>query len=56
MTPSRPPPWTSTEDARLIHLRESGLTGEEIYTAIPERSIEAVRLHLYLLRRDRRVR
>lgn len=43
MTPSRPPPWTAVEDARLIHLRESGETGEEIYTAIPGRSSDRAR-------------
>ncbi len=53
---SQYPPWTPTEDARLIEMRERGLTGQALYTSIPARSIEAVRLHLYLLRRDRRVR
>jgi hypothetical protein len=53
---SQYPPWTAVEDARLIKMREEGLTGQALYTTISERSIEAVRLHLYLLRRDRRVR
>ena len=49
-------PWTPIEDARLIAMRKKGLTGQELYTSIPKRSIEGVRLHLYILRRDRRVR
>lgn len=53
---SQYPPWTAAEDARLIAMRESGATGKVLYTSIPERSVEAVRLHLYILRRDRRVR
>ena len=53
---SQYPPWTPAEDTRLIKMREEGLTGNELHTSIPKRSIEAVRLHLYLLRRDRRVR
>lgn len=56
MTSSRPPPWTPTEDARLIHLRESGETGQALYTAIPNRSADAVQKHLQALRRQRVVR
>lgn len=55
MTP-RPPLWTAAEDARLIRLRESGLTGEEIYTAIPGRSSDAAQKRLQALRRKRVVR
>ncbi len=56
MTPSRPPLWTAVEDARLIHLRESGETGEELYTAIPGRSSDAAQKRLQILRGKRVVR
>lgn len=55
MTP-RPPAWTPEEDARLIEMRERGLTGEEIYTAIPGRSSDAAQKRLQALRRKRVVR
>ena len=44
------PPWTAVEDARLIELRESGGTGQQMYAAFPPRSNEAVRHRLHTLR------
>jgi len=56
MTQTRAPFWTPIEDALLTYLRDSGLTGEEIYTAIPGRSSDAAQKRLQALRRQRVVR
>ena len=57
---SRPPAWSEAEDEHLIDLRESGLIGDRMNTAFqilyPERSAEAIKQHLQILRRDQRVR
>jgi len=56
----RPPAWSASEDARLIELRERGMTGHDLFiafnAAFPSRSAEAVKQHIQMLRRDRRVR
>lgn len=48
--------WTLIEDARLISLRESGATGQQIYAAFPPRSLESVRHRLHALRGRKVVR
>ncbi len=50
------PPWTAVEDARLIEMRESGGTGQQMYGAFPPRTNEAVRHRLHTLRAKRVVR
>jgi len=56
----RPPAWTTDEDAHLIDLRNSGLTGDRMHTAFqilfPSRTAGAIKNHIMILRRNRRVR
>lgn len=47
---SKHPPWTPTEDSRLIAMRGGGATGQEMYSAFQPRSNEAVRHRLHTLR------
>nr|QNO42303.1 hypothetical protein OEDCDHIP_00020 [Methanosarcinales archaeon ANME-2c ERB4]QNO42465.1 hypothetical protein LBOOMNCC_00018 [Methanosarcinales archaeon ANME-2c ERB4]QNO43003.1 hypothetical protein ABGNOHFO_00022 [Methanosarcinales archaeon ANME-2c ERB4]QNO43138.1 hypothetical protein LNNHMJAE_00013 [Methanosarcinales archaeon ANME-2c ERB4]QNO45728.1 hypothetical protein GCLFFNCO_00007 [Methanosarcinales archaeon ANME-2c ERB4] len=50
------PAWTEEEDARLIRIREEGLTGQELTAKFPERQHGSVLNHLHLLREQGRVR
>lgn len=55
-TMSRTGTWTPEQDRLLIAAREAGLTGSDLYAAVPGKSKASVVNRLSILRRERRVR
>jgi len=57
---ARSPRWTPSENAQLRELRKQKMTGYRLFTAFhvlfPHRTEEAVKQHIQILRRDRKVR
>jgi hypothetical protein len=57
---ARPPAWSEEEDAHLIDLCEQKMMGRRRYDAFhalfPNRTTEAVKQHVQLLRSKRKVR
>lgn len=56
----RPPAWSADENAHLIDLRNSGLTGDRLHIAFqilfPSRTGDAIKKHIQMLRWNRRMR